>query len=67
MQKYEYLVIFLQDSKLAQDQPIVDRHLDADRYTEKLSQYGQAGWEMVSFQWEEHGAKVAFKRPMRTA
>jgi hypothetical protein len=62
MAKWEYLVVYIEDSKIAEDQPGVDVFMDADRFTEKLSTYGNAGWEMVSFQWEEHGAKAAFKR-----
>jgi hypothetical protein len=63
MQKWEYLVVYLKDSDVAQDQPEVDIHLDADKFSEKLSIYGEAGWEMVSFQWEERGARASFKRP----
>ena len=66
MQKWEYLVIFVDDSDLAQDQAEIDVHLDADRYTEKLNTYGTAGWELVSFEWQDHGAKAAFKRPARS-
>lgn len=64
MVKWEYLVVFISDSKVAQDQPEIDVHMDADRYTESLSIYGQAGWELVSFEWEVDGAKAAFKRPI---
>ena len=63
MQKWEYLVVYLQDSDVAQDQADVDVYLDADKFTEKLNQYGEAGWELVSFEWEERGAKAALKRP----
>lgn len=63
MQEWEYLVTFIQDSKVADDQPDVDNFLDADTYTDKLNSYGQAGWELVSFEWTKDGAKVALKRP----
>lgn len=59
---WEYLVVFLEDSKVAQDQKEVDVYLDADTFTEKLNKYGAAGWELVNFIWEEDGAKAAFKR-----
>jgi hypothetical protein len=62
MQKWEYLVVYITDSDVAQDQEEIDIHLDADRYTEKLNNYGLAGWELVSFDWEHRGAKAAFKR-----
>jgi hypothetical protein len=63
MAKWEYLVVYLQDSTVAQEQADVDVYLDADKYSEQLNKYGQAGWELVSFEWEQHGAKAAFKRP----
>lgn len=63
MQQWEYLVVYVQDSKVAQDKPEVDYFLDADTYTDKLNHYGEAGWELVSFTWETDGAKAAFKRP----
>ena len=63
MQKWEYLVVYIEDSEVAQDNKSVDIYLDADRFTEKLNNYGDAGWEVISFEWEEKGAKVALKRP----
>ena len=63
MTVWEYLVVFLEDSRVAQDNKEIDVHLDADTYTDKLSRYGQAGWELVSFEWMEDGARCAFKRP----
>jgi hypothetical protein len=60
--KWEYLVVFIGDSDAAQDKPEVDVYLDADRYTQQLNKFGEAGWELVSFEWEERGAKAAFKR-----
>lgn len=63
VQKWEYLVVFLSDVNNEAATPEVDAHMDADKYTERLSLYGRAGWELVSFQWQENGAKAAFKRP----
>lgn len=63
MQKWEYLVVYIQDSKVAEDKPDVDVFLDADTFTDKLNKYGNAGWELVSFEWERDGAKAALKRP----
>jgi hypothetical protein len=42
-------------------------YLDADRYTQMLNTYGEAGWELVSFETSENGAKAAFKRPKTEA
>ncbi len=63
MPNWEYLVVFVEDSDVADGQQAFDTHLDADRFTESLNRYGKAGWELVSFTWEENGAKAAFKRP----
>ena len=60
--KWEYLVVYLSDSKVAEDGSEEDMALDSDRYTDKLNKYGEAGWELLSFQWEKDGAKAAFKR-----
>jgi hypothetical protein len=46
VQKFEYLVVYVTDSKLTDDQEM-DRHLDADRFTEQLNKYGNAGWEFT--------------------
>jgi len=62
MQEWEYLVVYLQDSKQTEDRQM-DTHLDADVFTEKLNKYGAAGWELVSFEWTDNGAKCALKRP----
>jgi hypothetical protein len=61
--KWEYLVVFIEDSRVAQDMPEIDNHLDADTYTDKLNMYGEAGWELVGFEWTVDGAKCALKRP----
>jgi len=63
MQKWEYLIVYIHDSKIAEDKPEVDVFMDADKYTEKLNTYGSAGWELVSFEWTQNGAKAALKRP----
>lgn len=63
--KWEYLVVYILDSKIAEEGSEIDAHLDADRFTDKLNHYGNAGWELVSFTWEKDGAKVAFKRPKK--
>jgi hypothetical protein len=60
--RWEYLVVFIQDSKVAESNPDVDVFLDADTYTDKLNRYGDAGWELVSFEWTTDGAKCALKR-----
>ena len=62
---WEYLVVYLSDSKVAEDQKEIDVHLDADTFTEKLNKYGEAGWELVAFEWEKDGAKAALKRPKK--
>lgn len=63
MTKWEYLVVFMHDSKVAEDGSDEDNFLDADTYTDKMNKYGDAGWELVSFEWTPDGAKAAFKRP----
>jgi hypothetical protein len=65
MTKWEYLIVFVQDSKVAEDNKEVDVFLDADAFTDKLNKYGEAGWELVSFEWDTDGAKAAFKRPRK--
>lgn len=64
MQQWEYLVVYIEDSKVAEHGSETDAHLDADTYTDKLRHYGAAGWELVSFQWDTDGAKAALKRPV---
>lgn len=65
MQKWEYLVVYIHDSEVTQDRE-VDAFMDADKYTDKLNAYGQAGWELVSFDWTDDGAKAALKRPAQS-
>lgn len=63
MQKWEYLVVFIRDVDISDDHGDADAHADADVFTERLNTYGSAGWELVSFEWTDRGAKVALKRP----
>ena len=60
--RWEYLVVFIKDSKVAEKNKEMDTYLDADMFTDKLNKYGDAGWELVSFTWEKSGAKAALKR-----
>jgi hypothetical protein len=62
MTQWEYLVVYMNDSKVAESDPEMDRYLDADTYTDKLNKHGAAGWELMAFAWEQHGAKAVFKR-----
>lgn len=61
MPQWEYLVVYMHDSDVSEEHAI-DVFMDADRYTEKLNSYGRAGWELVSFEWTDKGAKAALKR-----
>lgn len=62
MQQFEYLVVFFANKDLTDDKEM-DAHLDADRYTEKLNNYGEAGWQLVSSDWNDDGMKAVFMRP----
>ena len=62
MQKWEYLVVFINDTNFAEADAEADRYADADVYTDRLNQYGDAGWELVNFEWQTNGAKAALKR-----
>lgn len=62
MAKWEYLVVFMEGSTLAQDKPEIDVYLDVDKYTDSLNKYGDAGWELVNFETYGNGARAAFKR-----
>ena len=66
MQQWEYLVVYITDSKVAEDNKAMDVFLDADRFTEKLNKYGEAGWELVWFDWQKDGARATLKRPKQT-
>ena len=63
MQKWEYLVVYLRDADLEDTSKEADTYADADMFTDRLNTYGQAGWELVSFEWLDKGAKAALKRP----
>lgn len=63
MQQWEYLVVLIKGAELEHLDADADRFADADKFTEQLNKYAQAGWELVSFQWEQNYAKAAFKRP----
>jgi hypothetical protein len=65
MQNWEYLIVFINDSEVTNEEPIA-AFADADRYTDKLNAYGQAGWELVSFHWTDNGARAALKRPVQS-
>jgi hypothetical protein len=64
MQKWEYLIVFIRDVDLPDADVEADYFADADAFTERLNTYGQAGWELVSFDWLEKGARAALKRPV---
>lgn len=64
MQKWEYLVVFIRDVDLPTEDREADYYADADAFTERLNTYGKAGWELVSFDWLEKGARAALKRPL---
>jgi hypothetical protein len=66
MQKWEYLIVFIKDADLPIEDEEADRYVDADAFTERLNTYGEAGWELVSFEWLEKGAKAALKRPVES-
>ncbi|MAS36784.1 MAG: hypothetical protein CL610_22455 [Anaerolineaceae bacterium] len=59
---WEYLVVFIQDTDMESTSQEADLYADADIFTDRLNTYGRAGWELVSFEWVEKGAKAAFKR-----
>ncbi len=64
MQQWEYLVVHMQDADLEATSEEADTYADADVFTERLNAYGQAGWELVSFEWLDKGARAALKRPV---
>jgi hypothetical protein len=64
MQKWEYLIVFIKDKDLPVEDEEANLYMDADAFTERLNTYGQAGWELVSFEWLTKGAKAALKRPI---
>lgn len=65
MQKWEYLVVYIQAPSItaAAADMGVEQHLKADKYTEQLNQYANAGWELMQFEWDgEKGVRAVFKR-----
>ena len=64
MPQWEYLVVYLRDVDLEDVDRETDLFADADIFTERLNTYGRAGWELVSFEWQDKGAKAALKRPV---
>lgn len=66
MQKWEYLVVYIQaqEANAAAQQLGVTPHLNADKFTEALNKHASAGWELMQFEWAgEDGARAIFKRP----
>jgi hypothetical protein len=61
-QTWEYLVVFIHDSDITDEEPIA-ASADADRYTDQLNAYGQDGWEVISFHWTDNGGRAILKRP----
>jgi hypothetical protein len=66
MPKWEYLVVYFRDADLENTDVDADYYADADVFTERLNTYGQAGWELVSFDWMPKGARAALKRPLKS-
>lgn len=66
MSKWEYLVVYIKDVDLEKADAEADFYADADAFTERLNTYGQAGWELVSFDWMAKGARAALKRPVKS-
>jgi hypothetical protein len=64
MQTWEYLVVYIRDTDLETTDAEADLYADADVFTDRLNTFGRAGWELVSFDWLDKGAKAAFKRPV---
>lgn len=65
MPQWEYLVVYMKDADLENMDADADYYADADVFTERLNAYGQAGWELVSFDWMLKGARAALKRPLK--
>jgi hypothetical protein len=66
MQKWEYLVVYIQAQELnaAVSTQQIDVHASADHFTETLNRYASGGWELMNFEWVgNEGARAIFKRP----
>ena len=66
MDKFEYLVVYIEARHLETTEQDVDVHADADKYSEQLNKYAAGGWELFTFEWDgQQGARAVFKRPRR--
>lgn len=64
MEKWEYLVVYIQARHLDAKERDADAHADADKYSEQLNKYAAGGWELFTFEWDgDRGARAVFKRP----
>jgi hypothetical protein len=66
MQKWEYLVVYIQGREVNPEvaDKSFDVHASADKYTEQLNKYASGGWELMQFEWDDDkGVKALFKRP----
>ncbi len=66
MERWEYLVVYIQGRELSPDADTkgADVHANADKFTETLNKYASGGWELMNFEWDgDRGAKAIFKRP----
>jgi hypothetical protein len=66
MDKFEYLVVYIEARHLETQAQDIDVHADADKYSEQLNKYAAGGWELFTFEWDgQEGARAVFKRPRR--
>ncbi len=62
MPQWEYLVVYIQEGNINTEQEDIRAHANADKYTERLNEFGKGGWELVNLAWDANGVKAAFKR-----